>query len=58
MINATPESGERPMVINGGCDLFAEVFGKRARHARCAVDLGSLPRQITVAIECVVEATD
>ena len=32
--------------------------GDRGHHARSAVGMGSLPNQITVEIECIVEATD
>ena len=55
MVNATPEFGHQPEVINGCSDLFVEVFGDRGRHARSAVGLGSLPRGIPVEIEVIVE---
>ncbi|MFI5034425.1 MAG: RidA family protein [Reyranellales bacterium] len=55
MVNATPEFGHQPEVINGCSDLFVEVFGERGKHARSAVGLGSLPRGIPVEIEVIVE---
>ena len=55
MVNAVPEFGEQPEVINGCSDLFVEVFGDRGRHARSAVGMGSLPRGIPVEIEVIVE---
>ena len=55
MVNAVPEFGEQPEVINGCSDLFVEVFGERGRHARSAVGMGSLPRGIPVEIECILE---
>jgi enamine deaminase RidA (YjgF/YER057c/UK114 family) len=55
MVNATPEFGQQPAVINGCSDLFVEVFGDKGRHARSAVGMGSLPGGITVEIECIVE---
>jgi enamine deaminase RidA (YjgF/YER057c/UK114 family) len=58
MVNATPEFGHQPEVINGCSDLFVEVFGERGRHARSAVGLGSLPRGIPVEIEVIVEVED
>lgn len=58
MVNAVPEFGQQPQVINGCSDLFVEVFGDTGRHARSAVGMGSLPSQITVEIECIVEVTD
>jgi enamine deaminase RidA (YjgF/YER057c/UK114 family) len=58
MVNAVPEFGHQPEVINGCSDLFVEVFGDRGRHARSAVGMGSLPRGIPVEIEVVVEVGD
>jgi enamine deaminase RidA (YjgF/YER057c/UK114 family) len=56
MVNAVPEFEHHPEVINGCSDLFVELFGPEiGRHARSAVGMGSLPRQITVEIEAVVE---
>ena len=55
MVNAVPEFTDHPKVINGCSDLFVEVFGDRGRHARCAVGMGSLPFNMTVEIEAVVE---
>lgn len=58
MVNATPEFGRQPEVINGCSDLLVEVFGERGKHARSAVGLGSLPRGIPVEIEVIVEVDD
>ncbi len=55
MVNAVPEFGDQPKVINGCSDLFVEVFGENGRHARSAVGMGSLPGGITVEIEAIVE---
>jgi enamine deaminase RidA (YjgF/YER057c/UK114 family) len=55
MVNAVPGFGEQPKVINGCSDLFVEVFGDRGRHARSAVGMGSLPNNIPVEIEVIVE---
>jgi len=58
MVNAVPEFGNQPEVINGCSDLFIEVFGERGRHARSAVGMGSLPRGIPVEVEVIVEIED
>jgi enamine deaminase RidA (YjgF/YER057c/UK114 family) len=42
-------------VINGCSDLLVQVFGERGRHARSAVGMASLPANIPVEIEMVVE---
>jgi enamine deaminase RidA (YjgF/YER057c/UK114 family) len=55
MVNAVPGFTDQPKVINGCSDLFVEVFGDRGRHARSAVGMGSLPNNIPVEIECIVE---
>ena len=58
MVNAVPEFGRQPEVINGCSDLMVEVFGDRGKHARSAVGMGSLPRGIPVEIEVIVEVED
>jgi enamine deaminase RidA (YjgF/YER057c/UK114 family) len=55
MVNAVPGFGDQPKVINGCSDLFVEVFGERGKHARSAVGMGSLPNNIPVEIEVIVE---
>ncbi len=54
MVNATPEFGDQPKVINGCSDLFVAVLGEKGRHARSAVGMGSLPGGITVEIEAII----
>ncbi|MBB5703916.1 enamine deaminase RidA (YjgF/YER057c/UK114 family) [Ochrobactrum daejeonense] len=58
MVNAAPEFGDHPRVINGCSDLFIEVFGDCGHHARSAVGQGSLPGNITVEIEAIVSLKD
>jgi enamine deaminase RidA (YjgF/YER057c/UK114 family) len=55
MVNAVPEFGDHPRVINGCTDLFVQVFGDAGRPARAAVGMGSLPFGITVEIEAIFE---
>ncbi|WP_291002214.1 RidA family protein [Ferrovibrio sp.] len=55
-VNAAPDFGDHPRVINGCSDLLIAIFGpERGAHARSAIGAGSLPRQISVEIEMVVE---
>ncbi|SER09096.1 Enamine deaminase RidA, house cleaning of reactive enamine intermediates, YjgF/YER057c/UK114 family [Faunimonas pinastri] len=58
MVNATPDFAEHPAVINGCSDLMVAVFGEAGKHARSAVGFGSLPGNITVEIEAIVEVAD
>lgn len=55
MVNATPDFENHPEVINGFSDLIVEVFGEKGKHARAAVGMGSLPRNIACEIEMIVE---
>jgi enamine deaminase RidA (YjgF/YER057c/UK114 family) len=55
MINAAPDFEQHPKVMNGYSDLMFEVFGEAGRHARSAVGMGSLPFQIPVEVEMIVE---
>jgi len=54
MVNAEPEFGDQPKVINGCSDLLVEVLGEAGRHARSAVGMGSLPNGMTVEIEAIL----
>ena len=58
MVNAAPEFTDQPKVINGYSDLMVEVFGERGKHARSAVGMGSLPGNIAVEVEMIVEIED
>ncbi len=55
MVNAVPEFGEHPRVINGCSDLLVEVLGSAGKHTRSAVGMGSLPNSISVEIEATFE---
>jgi len=58
MVNASSDFTDHPKVINGYSDLMVAVFGERGKHARAAVGMGSLPSNIAVEIEMVVEVFD
>jgi enamine deaminase RidA (YjgF/YER057c/UK114 family) len=55
MVNSAPDFYDQPKVINGFSDLMVEVFGEKGKHARSAVGMGSLPSNIAVEIEVIVE---
>ena len=55
-VNCPDDFGDQPEVLNGCSDLMDEVFGReRGVHARSAVGTNSLPRQMPVEIEMIVE---
>ena len=58
MVNSEPSFNQQPAVINGCSDLLVEVFGEKGRHARSAVGMASLPNDIPVEIEVIIEVED
>ncbi len=55
MVNATPDFTDHSKVINGYSDLMVAVFGENGKHARAAVGMGSLPGNMAVEVEMIVE---
>jgi|SRR4030095_11114393 enamine deaminase RidA (YjgF/YER057c/UK114 family) len=55
MVNAVPTFDKHPQVMNGFSDLMVEVFGENGKHARSSVGVSSLPNNIAVEIEMIVE---
>lgn len=56
MVNAAPDFTKHPVVINGVSDLLIEAFGQEVGcHARSAVGMSSLPGNIAVEVEMIVE---
>jgi len=55
MVNSDPEFKDHPKVINGFSDLIVAVFGEKGKHARSAVGMCSLPMNMAVEVEMIVE---
>jgi enamine deaminase RidA (YjgF/YER057c/UK114 family) len=56
MVNAAPDFLYHPQVINGCSELWAQVWGEEnGIGARSAVGMGSLPGNIAVEIEVILE---
>lgn len=58
MVNAVPEFTQHSQVINGFSDLMVEIFGDAGRHTRASVGMSSLPFNMAVEIEMIVEVSD
>jgi len=58
MINCTPEFSDQARVANGASDLLVRLYDDRGRHARSAVGMVSLPNQMPIEIEMIVEVTE
>jgi enamine deaminase RidA (YjgF/YER057c/UK114 family) len=54
-VNAGRDFGAQPAAINGASDLLEKLFGEAGRHARSAIGLSSLPSNVSVEVELVVE---
>jgi len=54
-VNAGRDFATQPAAINGASDLLEELFGEAGRHARSAVGLSSLPSNVSVEVELIVE---
>jgi enamine deaminase RidA (YjgF/YER057c/UK114 family) len=55
MVNSSPEFTAHPAVMNGFSDLMVAVFGEKGKHARSAIGVSSLPNNMAVEIEVIVE---
>jgi enamine deaminase RidA (YjgF/YER057c/UK114 family) len=55
MVNSDNSFTDHPRVMNGYSDLMVELFGEKGKHARSAVGMCSLPMNIAVEVEMVVE---
>lgn len=58
MVNADPSFTQHSQVVNGFSDLMIELFGERGRHARTSIGMSSLPNNIAVEINMIVELYD
>ena len=54
-VNAPPEFGDQPNVVNGASDLLVEVLGDKGRHSRSAVSAGGLPFGCAVEVEGIFQ---
>ncbi len=54
-VASEPSFSGQPGVIDGASELLVDVFGDAGRHARSAVGVAALPRDVPVEVEIVVE---
>jgi enamine deaminase RidA (YjgF/YER057c/UK114 family) len=48
---------EQPKVADAASELLTQIFGEEGKHARAAVGVNVLPRDASVEIEVIFEAT-
>ena len=54
-VNCVDGFAAQPKVANGASELLGQVFGEKGAHARSAVGTNSLPLNVPVEIEAIVE---
>ena len=54
-VNSEPDFCGHPQVINGASELLVEIFGERGKHSRTAIGVASLPLDVAVEINLIVE---
>jgi enamine deaminase RidA (YjgF/YER057c/UK114 family) len=54
-VASAPGFGGQPAVINGASNVLGEIFGDAGQHARSAVGVAELPRNVPVEVELIVE---
>lgn len=58
MVNCTEDFIDQPKVMNGFSDLIVSVYGEKGIHARSAVGVISLPGNMMVEVEMIVEVSE
>ncbi len=54
-VASAPGFGQQPEVLNGASELLEAIWGEGGWHARSAIGVNELPRNIPVEIEMIVE---
>jgi enamine deaminase RidA (YjgF/YER057c/UK114 family) len=57
-VASEPDFYAHPQVINGASELLVEIFGEKGKHSRTALGVASLPLNVAVEINLVVEVED
>jgi enamine deaminase RidA (YjgF/YER057c/UK114 family) len=54
-VNSEPDFHGHPQVINGASELLVAIFGEKGQHSRTALGVASLPLDVAVEINLIVE---
>ena len=54
-VSSEPDFYGHPQVINGASELLVEIFGEKGKHSRTALGVASLPLNVAVEINLIVE---
>jgi enamine deaminase RidA (YjgF/YER057c/UK114 family) len=54
-VSSAPDFYGHPQVINGASELLVQIFGEKGKHSRTALGVTSLPLNVAVEINMIVE---
>ncbi len=54
-VNSADDFYDQPYVINGFSDTIMLLFGEKGEHSRCALATNTLPLNMAVEVEMIVE---
>lgn len=54
-VSSAADFYDHPKVINGASELLLEIFGDKGKHSRTALGVTSLPLNVAVEINLIVE---
>ncbi|ELB86382.1 endoribonuclease L-PSP [Rhodococcus wratislaviensis IFP 2016] len=54
-VSSSPGFNGQPAILNGASELLVDIFGDDGTHARSAVGVAELPRNVPVEVEMIVE---
>ena len=54
-VNSVATFYDQPKVINGFSDLMVLILGEKGKHARSAIGTNTLPNNIAVEVEMIIE---
>jgi enamine deaminase RidA (YjgF/YER057c/UK114 family) len=54
-VSSAADFYDHPKVINGASELLLEIFGEKGKHSRTALGVASLPLNVAVEINLIVE---
>lgn len=57
-VNSASDFFGHPQVVNGASELLVDIFGDKGKHSRTALGAASLPLNVAVEINLIVEVED
>ena len=55
-VQSAADFHEQPGVLNGASELAVKILGENGKHARTAVGVSNLPKNVAVEISCTFQA--